>query len=75
MLRLGGGLTSLRLGSGEERVRTAYQLGREAAAILRGEASCFTSTGISGRRACYVVLFATGLSEPFITFDRAVYFR
>ena len=33
VLRLGGGLTSLRLGSGEERVRTAYQLGREAAAI------------------------------------------
>ncbi|CAE7362816.1 unnamed protein product, partial [Symbiodinium necroappetens] len=62
-------------GSPSERISAAYLRGREAAAIVRGEATCYSSEGASGRRVCYIVLFCGSINEPFITFSKHVYFK
>ena len=56
-------------------MRAAYLEGQEAAAILRGEADYYSSDSATTRRACYVVLLAEGVDEPFVTFSRSVYFK
>ncbi|CAE7945305.1 Abhd17b, partial [Symbiodinium sp. KB8] len=46
-----------------------------AAAIVRGEVTCYSSDGTWGRRVCYIVLFCGSINEPFITFSKHVYFK
>ena len=75
VLRLGRNLRAVAAGSGEDRVKAAYQKGREAASIIRGEIDCYISDTTSSRRVCYVVLLAEGIEEPFVTFNRSVYFK
>ena len=74
VLRLARSLRSLSGSSPTERITSAYLRGREAAAIVRGDRTCYSSESVPGRRVCYVVLFCGGCSEPFITFSKNVYF-
>ena len=53
--------------SPEERIRTAYRRGREAAQILRGEITCYKNSGIDSRRTVYVVLSCDSVADPFYT--------
>ncbi|CAE7640549.1 unnamed protein product [Symbiodinium sp. CCMP2592] len=75
VLRLSRALHSGALGSPADRIAGAYRRGREAAAIVRGESTCYRSDSIGGRKVCYVVLFCGGADEPFITFNKHVYFQ
>lgn len=59
----------------EQRIRLAYQRGRQASAIKRGEISYFSGPRCELRNRCYVVLQGgrESDSEPFFTWTFAVH--
>jgi hypothetical protein len=75
VLQSGRLLTELCGVSGEDRVRIAYQLGREAAEFLRGERAVQGSGArVPGRKACYVILAAERLPGPVWVRTAGAYF-
>ena len=52
-----------------DRIRAAYQRGRQGAAILRGVDTHFSGPRSQLQNRCYVVFRARGHSEPFFTWN------
>lgn len=62
-LRAAGGISAV------DRIRLAYERGRQGASIHRGESTHFTGDRSTLRNRCYVVLRARHHSQPFFTWN------
>lgn len=73
VLLLGSALRAVGAGDSAERISWAYQRGRQAAQIRRGELASYYGPRAALRNRCYVVLAGSSLPEPFFTWDYSTY--